>query len=263
MGKKPTGMDDWESHWSKYSEAAGENPAQIYRFSLIIERINKIASSFKKLKIMDVGCGQGDLLQKISFAFPQAELAGLELSEIGVLTTRKKTPKAAIFLEDILNPSNIASQFKNWANIICCSEVLEHVDDPLFFLNQTTQYLCDDGFIIITVPGGPMSSFDKYIGHRKHYNKNSLLKLLSSTANLSPVKLYKSGFPFFNLYRLVVILRGKKLISDVQFGEDGISNGLALIVMKAFKYLFKVNLSNTPFGWQMLVVAQNSKKRSQ
>jgi len=259
---KNTEMDDWESLWSKYAEAASKNPAQIFRHNLILDEIRRIGGSFETLKIMDVGCGQGDLLHKISIAFPKAELAGLELSEVGAATSLKKTPKAAIFKEDILNPSNIASQYKKWANIICCSEVLEHVDDPTFFLDQVTLYICDDGFLIITVPGGPMSSFDKYIGHRRHFNKASLVELLSATKNFSPNKVYRSGFPFFNLYRLVVILRGSKLQNDVQEEYGGVSNYIALFVMRIFRFLFKANLRNSLFGWQMVIVAQNTKRNN-
>lgn len=256
-------MDNWESHWSKYAESASENPAQIYRHNLILDEIRRIAGSFETLKIMDVGCGQGDLLLKLSTIFPQAELTGLELSEVGVAVSLKKNPGTTIFQEDILNPSNVTSQFNNWANIICCSEVLEHVDDPVFFLDQVTRYICDNGFLLITVPGGPMSSFDKYIGHRRHFNKAALGELLSATKNFSPNKVYRSGFPFFNLYRLVVILRGAKLKTDVQLeGGVGVSNKVALAVMRVFRYLFNANFRNSPFGWQMMVVAQNTKRNN-
>lgn len=251
---------DWESHWARYTEAASANPGQNYRHQLMIGEIQKIAHSLGRLRIMDIGCGQGDLLLKISSAFPQAELAGLELSEVGVEISKKKVPRATIYKADILNPTGIASKYYNWANIICCSEVLEHVDDPVDFLDHMSDYVCNDGFAIITVPGGPRSDFDKYIGHRRHFSKSSLTQLFSDAKNYSLKKVYKSGFPFFNLYRLVVILRGAKLKSDVQLEEMGVTNKVALIVMRIFGLLFKANLRNSLFGWQMLVIAQVQNK---
>jgi 2-polyprenyl-3-methyl-5-hydroxy-6-metoxy-1,4-benzoquinol methylase len=257
MKNENSAIDNWDEHWDKYQESASENPAQIYRHKLIVDEILKISRTSETQRIMDIGCGQGDLLASISTLFSQAEFVGLELSETGVATTLKKNPNAVILQEDILNPSNEAAQFYGWANIICCSEVMEHIDNPGQFLDHLSKYICEDGYLILTVPGGPMSSFDKFIGHRRHFNKDSLIQLIAKSKKFLTIQTFRSGFPFFNLYRLIVILRGKKLQSDVQSEvEQGITNQFALKVMKIFRYLFKFNLRDSLFGWQMLVIAQ-------
>ena len=63
-----------------------------------------------------------------------------------------------------------------------------------------------------------------------------------------------SGFPFFNLYRLMVIARGRKLLDDAK--ENGGGNALAEMAMATFRFLFKFNLPDSPFGWQVVAVGR-------
>jgi hypothetical protein len=64
------------------------------------------------------------------------------------------------------------------------------------------------------------------------------------------------GFPFFNLYRCLVILRGKKLISDVGTGTTNQSSWAARAAMAAFYQLFRLNLNSSRRGWQMVATAR-------
>jgi hypothetical protein len=66
----------------------------------------------------------------------------------------------------------------------------------------------------------------------------------------------RAGFPFFNLYRLVVILRGKTLIADAAASSRASMSLLARTVMRVFEILFKVNLPNSPWGWQMVAIGR-------
>ena len=69
-------------------------------------------------------------------------------------------------------------------------------------------------------------------------------------------RLYLAGFPFFNLYRLLVIARGKRLAEDVDSKPGGTSSGLARFAMKLFGVLFHANLLDSPFGWQVIAAAR-------
>ena len=64
---------------------------------------------------------------------------------------------------------------------------------------------------VVTVPGGRMSAFDLYIGHRRHYTPASLSALLTN-AGFEVELASAAGFPFLNLYRRVVIARGEQVI---------------------------------------------------
>lgn len=137
-----------------------------------------------------------------------------------------------------------------------CSEVIEHIDDPVGFCRLISCYLKPGGRLLVTVPAGPMSAFDKYIGHRRHYDRTSIARVLEAAGfKVEAVKL--AGFPFFNLYRLAVILLGKRLISSVKSsGERSGAGTLASLAMALFRMLFRFNLANSVLGWQVLAVAR-------
>jgi hypothetical protein len=99
-----------------------------------------------------------------------------------------------------------------------------------------------------------MSEFDRYIGHRRHYAPAELKALLEH-AGYAVHLATGAGFPFFNLYRLAVILRGRRLIEDIRT-QAGVKPGtLARLVMAAFRWLFHFNLFRVRWGWQTVAVA--------
>ena len=116
-------------------------------------------------------------------------------------------------------------------------------------------YLASGAQLIVTVPGGPMSAFDRVIGHRQHFTRASIRAVLEQAGFEAP-RVFLAGFPFFNLYRLTVIARGKKLAEDVRADQDGSTSKLAAAVMAAFRFLFRFNLLDSPFGWQVVAIAR-------
>jgi hypothetical protein len=100
---------------------------------------------------------------------------------------------------------------------------------------------------VLTVPGGPRSAFDRYIGHRRHFTASRLRRLLEESG-FEDVTVRRAGFPFFDLYRLVVIARGKRLIADVEQSKSELGKGTSGTALRFFD----------PFGWQLLAVARRS-----
>ena len=248
--------DDWDSHWARYAESANLNPAQHMRHALILSALAEGGGVVERL--LDVGSGQGDFLSAAARAGVAAAYAGLELSESGVRISRHKLPQAQILQVDLFSPSPESAVFEGWATAAVCSDVIEHVDDSVGFLHRLGRYLADGGKLVVTVPGGPMSAFDRHIGHRRHFSGRSVRQTLAD-AGFAVEKVWLAGFPFFNLYRLLVILRGRRLIADVESGNGrGAASGLARMAMSAFALLFKFNLRSSPFGWQIVAIARKA-----
>jgi len=244
--------DNWDAHWSDYSDAVGCNPAQKYRHRLMLDILGE-RCVHSGLKLLDIGSGQGDFARLAAAQWPGASILGFEMSEVGVQISRKKVPSATFLPVDIFAPTPEAATLHEWATCATCSEVLEHVDDPVTFVKAASAYLKPGAPLIVTVPGGPMSVFDKHIGHRTHFTRESITRVLME-AGLQVQATYLSGFPFFNLYRGVVIARGSALIDDVRGGEPPVGS-LAHTVMTFFDRLFRFNLRNTTAGWQVVAVA--------
>ncbi len=248
--------DDWDAHWGHYADSARQNPAQRMRHELIAHLLCPTGAD-SAVRVMDLGSGQGDLLQKLEPLLPKARLLGAELSEQGVAISRAKVPRATFIAADVLQSPASLKEYFGWATHAVCSEVLEHVDDPISFLKRARPYLAPAAKLIITVPGGPMSAFDRHIGHRQHFDRRKIGRMLEQ-AGYSVQRVYRTGFPFFNLYRLLIIACGRRLARDVETESRGLSSILASGMMKVFHLLFHANLLDSPFGWQIVAVARKT-----
>jgi SAM-dependent methyltransferase len=248
--------DDWDAHWEHYAESARENPAQQMRHG-IIARLLCADTGKGAMRIFDFGSGQGDLIKKLQPLLPGASFVGAELSENGVAISRRKVPGATFLVADLFQAPAALAEFTGWATHAICSEVLEHVDDPMEFLKRARSYLAPNAQLIVTVPGGPISAFDRHIGHRQHFDPPKIRSLLKG-ADYSVEQTYLSGFPFFNLYRLLVIARGRPLVQDVESKFGAASTSPARFAMKLFRVLFHANLLHSPFGWQVIATARKN-----
>jgi SAM-dependent methyltransferase len=202
--------------------------------------------------VLDIGAGTGDLAAQVRRSFPDAEIVGLDVSASGLAAAREKVPDAVFRLRDLLEGQPETDEHHAWATHAVCSEVLEHVADPTRLLENAKAYLAPGCTLVVTVPGGPKSAFDRHIGHRRHYTPNDLRRLLAD-AGFVVERSSGAGFPFFNLYRLVVIARGKRLVDEA---SERTPSKFARIVTAMFRALFRLNLTGTSWGWQTVAVAR-------
>jgi SAM-dependent methyltransferase len=248
---QPQPADDWNQHWEDYADVAEENPAQQFRRRLVHRLMGQVGPG---AKILDIGSGQGDLIEELAIRNPGAALVGLEYSRTGVDIASRKVPQATFLQRDLTVPGEPPPNLTAWATHAICAEVLEHVDDPAFLLRSGLAYCAPGCRLVVTVPGGPRAAFDRHIGHRRHYTVDSLRTLLSG-AGLQVVDAASVGFPFFNLYKLVVIARGRRLIEDVSTSSGtGVSRS-ARLAMRFFRMLLARQLPVRRWGWQIVAVA--------
>jgi SAM-dependent methyltransferase len=240
--------DDWEGHWRAYAEAARLNPAQRYRHALLVSHLRALGVRAGD-RLLDIGSGQGDFLVLARQAFPGVELVGFEMSWEGVAISREKLAQARFHQADLFDPPTQISCYAGWARFAVCSEVLEHLDQPEQFLARARSYLQPGGTLLLTVPAGPMSAFDRHIGHRRHFTVATLADV-ARRGGLEIVKISRAGFPFFNLYRVLVIISGRRLVSHPADGQGRLARLLSLL----FGVCFRGNLSASRFGWQLLAL---------
>lgn len=245
--------DDWDRHWTDYAESASRNPAQAMRRRVIHSLLQVPAT---KVRILDIGCGQGDLIGEMRARYSTAEFLGIDYSRYGVEVARDKVPGATFLQRDLMAADPPPQELRGWATHAICSEVLEHVDEPQVLLANARAYLAPGCRLVVTVPGGPMSAFDRHIGHRQHFSTTSLRNLLIESG-FSIEKATGVGFPLFNLYRLVVIGRGRHLVDDVSDRRtSGEASSLARLAMGGFRLLLSVPQPQSPWGWQRVAVAR-------
>lgn len=245
--------DQWDAHWGEFGEANRRNPAQGYRRRLVLEALARTGAP---RRLLDIGSGNGELLRAAAKRWPRAELLGLELSAAGVEAAKRRVPQARFRICNLLQEPAPEEPDRAWATHAVCSEVLEHVDEPVRLLRHARMWLAPGGVLMVTVPGGPMSAFDRHIGHRRHYSPDALGELLRA-AGLEVIDLTGAGFPFFNLYRALVIARGESLIEDVRPDATGTASGrLARAAMAAFGPMLSISSRRSRRGWQSVGLAR-------
>ena len=252
------GGDEWDQHWALYGEPAQGNPANNYRHRLIMKLMGHPGAGNT---ILDIGSGQGELALLLQRAFPGATVRGIEYSAEGVRRAQRAATSAGLSVQftqrDLLQTAPPDPAHRASADYAVCSEVLEHVDDPGLLLRNAAQYLAPGCRIVVTVPGGPRSAFDRHIGHRQHFAPGRLRQVLER-AGFDVECVARAGFPFFNLYRLAVIARGRRLIADLERSPTGGEPGAQGAVLAFFDRAFRLNLRSSPFGWQMVAVGRLS-----
>ena len=201
---------------------------------------------------MEIGSGTGSFAEQFVQQYPHARFMGLDISRTGVELSAHKVPTAEFHQVDLLNPSGDFEKGAFEATDAICSEVLEHLDEPEKLLRNSIPFMAPGCRLIVTVPGGPVGAFHRHIGHRKHYTPAELRGVLER-AGFVVEYTTGIGFPFFNLYNAMIVLRGRKAIQEVA-GEPGL---VIRCLSRIFNALFHLNLMK--FGWQIIGVARYRK----
>lgn len=250
--------DDWNRHWSTFGDAVSGNPATVYRSRLILKLLGKVDSD---AVVLEIGCGQGEFTLLLAETYPQADVRGIDNSVEGVeratQMARARRLPVSFAQRDLLQKVQLHDDDRGRAALAVCSEVLEHVDRPDVLLCNAADYLAPGCRLVVTVPGGPRSAFDHHIGHRRHFTARRLRRLLEEGC-FEDIVIRRAGFPFFDLYRLLVIARGKRLIADVEQSKSTLGEGTSGAALRFFNRMFRYNLDSSPFGWQLLAVARRS-----
>src|SRR3984957_8156543 len=205
-------VDDWDRHWQDFSAAAELSPATSYRRRLAF-RLLDIDPGDGSARTLEIGSGTGEFASEFRARLPRARYLGLELSRTGVEIASRRVPRAKFVQRDLLQAPRPEEDVDFRATHALCSDVLEHLDDPRLLLRNAAQYMAPGCKLVVTVPGGWWNAFYGHIGHRRHYNPADLKDLLENSG-FDVERTYAAGFPFFNLYRMLVTLRGAGLIEQ-------------------------------------------------
>jgi len=242
-------VDDWDRHWLDFSAAAELSPATRYRRRLALGLLAKDRHN-ASVRMLEIGSGMGQFAEQFLAHAPRAQFLGLELSRTGVDIASRRVPGARFLQRDLLAPATPDDGLDFRATHALCSDVLEHLDDPGLLLRHATEYMALGCKLVVTVPGGWYSAFYGHIGHRRHYTPAQVADLLEG-AGFAVEQTYAAGFPFFNLYRMLVTLRGEGLIAEAARGPSLPMRAAGAI----FDALFRLNLMH-PWGWQTVAVAR-------
>ncbi len=116
-----------------------------------LRTITKLVS-FDPETILDVGCASGHFLYDISIIFPNSSCTGVDIYNRAVSYGKKKYHNINFYIGDAHK-----LPFANKAfDLVLCTEVLEHVQEPEKVLFELKRVIKKDGSIIIELDSGSM-----------------------------------------------------------------------------------------------------------
>jgi len=157
---------------------AGASEHWKWEFEKTYTEIEKIASSQKDIRLLEIGASTGDFVKRIKNIIPAENIFCLEHSEIGVDSIKKAGIEAHSWdFRKIKNKEGFSRRF----DIVCLFQVLEHLDDideTFDVINHVTRL---GGHLFIGVPNEKKIMFnelndallDMPPNHISRYNQRS------------------------------------------------------------------------------------------
>lgn len=118
--------------------------------------------------ILDVGCGNGDLLIKLVEKFPDACLIGTEISSGRLHIAQHRLNGKASLIQTGGKGYNLPVG-NNSIDLVFVTEVIEHLKQPQLFLREIHRALAPEGRLILTTPNSdayPFWELFAYIAER-------------------------------------------------------------------------------------------------
>jgi 2-polyprenyl-3-methyl-5-hydroxy-6-metoxy-1,4-benzoquinol methylase len=137
--------------------------------------------------LLDVGCGEGVLVQRWAQRLGQARVVGIDLEEPSIQAgwTERQAPNLEYRVMRAENLPFADGEF----DVVTAIEVLEHVPDPEHTLGEMAR--CAERHLLVSVPREPLwrmlnmvrgaywSDLGNTPGHLNHWSKRTFVQLLS------------------------------------------------------------------------------------
>jgi len=168
------------------------------KVKLISILLDKIKGPDNKYKILSVGCGTAEELEVLH-----------NYGDVYAIDIDKEVLKFAKVCKEVKICDVCELDYPDeFFDIICAFDVLEHIEDDEKAVKQIYRVLSKNGVFIFTVPAFNFifSSHDKFLGHKKRYDKKMLKNLLQ---RFSKLDLFFYSYILFVPMMLFRILRKK------------------------------------------------------
>lgn len=152
--------------------------------------IKRLIAPLAFASILDVGCGQGSLLAELARIYPEAHVAGVDVSSSALDLARRKHP-AGEFEALNVQEERLDARY----DLVTCVEVLEHLPDDEAALANIAR-MTERYFLAVSVQGR-MRAFERHVGHVRNYQPGELTNKIEN-AGFEVIQTIEWGFPFYS-----------------------------------------------------------------
>ncbi|MDO8530735.1 MAG: methyltransferase domain-containing protein [Dehalococcoidia bacterium] len=104
----------------------------------------------ERIRVLDIGCGDGIFARPLAARFPQADVLGLDIDEANITLARKDAPRNATFVCKTLWDVDPREVY----DIIIASELIEHITEIERLMALLSDHLRPGGLLLVTTPNG-------------------------------------------------------------------------------------------------------------
>jgi 2-polyprenyl-3-methyl-5-hydroxy-6-metoxy-1,4-benzoquinol methylase len=172
------------------------NPIGRWLIGRFVHTLTDMAASISipKIRILDVGCGEGMIPRQLRRLWPSAIFHGLDIDIELLSVARYLVADMECVIGEIYEMPWTDSTY----DLVCCTEVLEHLTYPQKAISEIIRI--GRGYFLFSVPHEPLwrianlargsyfRDWGNSPGHVNHWNDKDFVRLLSGYAEVLAVK---------------------------------------------------------------------------
>jgi 2-polyprenyl-3-methyl-5-hydroxy-6-metoxy-1,4-benzoquinol methylase len=169
------------------------HPWELSRIKAIRRIIWNAVPAGRKVKVLDVGCGDGFISRELFKTIPVASISAVDIhlsnDQIDELSSQ----------DELVSYTNDYRELKiRFYELALMLDIIEHIKNDKAFLSEISDnYMENNGIIVITVPAfqGIYSAHDRFLEHHRRYSRKELLALIGG----NNLECLCSGYLFISL----------------------------------------------------------------
>lgn len=167
-----------------YDKYASQNPIEKAMMRRFLATLDHMVDGLSPTTLLEVGVGEGEILQRMAARFPEATALGLDLPDEHLAAEWKRRGLPAEF-GDVTALRFADGEF----DLVMAIEVLEHVPDPDIALAELARVCA--GTVVLSVPSEPVwrignMARGRYLrqwgntpGHVNHWGRRGFVRAVS------------------------------------------------------------------------------------
>jgi 2-polyprenyl-3-methyl-5-hydroxy-6-metoxy-1,4-benzoquinol methylase len=116
-----------------------------------------------RLRVLDAGCGEGHLIERLHKALPDSAFVGVDVTDVALRKAQQRCPFASFHKGDVLRLPFKDAIF----DVVTCTEVIEHIPEYADALKELARVLKPGGLLVITFPNETLWTLARFLLGRR------------------------------------------------------------------------------------------------
>lgn len=199
------------------------NPPSVHsrrRQEAIAAWLHAVLGTLTPHSILEVGCGDGSLLEALGLYYPAATLRGIEPALRAAMQARSRGLDVSRGFDELVAAGGTV-------DFVVSVNVIEHTTSPLAFLQSLRGALRPDSELIVICPDGDVPNYELLFYDHLYSLGDTALRSFCLQAGLLPIAVKKAPRELGPFHLLHARLAEKKSIITATFGPGNIAVGEA------------------------------------